>query len=127
MASEDAVTRKHLLALAVLLLPLLAGCACDQYGVVGLHVDIVDAQTRDPVRDATLIVRDGDYIETDSGPPPFHAAFERSGTYEVTIRVPGYEVWRRDGVRVRQTGITCPHPETRHLTAYLDPVTALLH
>lgn len=104
-----------------LLLTLLAGCGCDQYGVFGLDIEVIDAETRAPVPAAEITVRDGAYVETFSGSRAA-AASERPGTYSVTIRAPGYQAWQRDNIRVREEGVTCPHPDQVQLTARLEPL-----
>lgn len=49
---------------------------------------------------SVLIVRDGDYADTTS--LTRGAAYERPGTYDVVLRVPGYQEWTRNGVRAPQ-------------------------
>jgi hypothetical protein len=55
------------------------------------------------------------------------AAFNRPGTYDVTITHPEYQTWRREGVRVRNSGESSPfhpgqRPETVRILAQLQPL-----
>lgn len=45
-------------------------------------------------------MRDGDYVDTTS--LTRGAAYERPGTYDVVLRVPGYQEWTRNGVQAPQ-------------------------
>jgi hypothetical protein len=116
---------------------LAAGCesvttstrACTPNYVFGLHVDVVDSLTTAPPASALLIARSGAFVDS-VGPEPsklsyeggptylrLYAAGERTGTYDLTVRAPGYRDWTRTGVRV--TGDEChAHPTT--LTARLQ-------
>ena len=94
----------------------------------GLVVSVLDSASRDPLGPGMLVVvRDGAYADTARTflPHPiegvlqrFAFAFERRGTYDVTVERSGYRTWRRDGVRV--SGDEC-HVRTVELTALLQP------
>jgi|GEM_PF-4899112 len=93
-------------------LALLAGCAEDNLGAWGLEVEVRDARTGAPAAyDATVVVRDGSYADTVRGRDqiiPEHkgqdavvrAAFQRTGTFHVTVLHPEYRTWQREDVRV---------------------------
>ncbi|MBA3970142.1 MAG: hypothetical protein H0X52_08575, partial [Gemmatimonadetes bacterium] len=57
---------------------------------------------------ARLIVRDGEYVDTVQVPAnrpdvdslAIPAAGERPGVYTLTVQKPGYQEWRKSGVRV---------------------------
>lgn len=128
--------KKHLPTLLVAFLPLLAGCGgfgCDSIGVFALRVDIRDSRTDEPAaRGATLIARrefGADTVHVSTAGSPGDSAHLGSlyvgmeaGRYDLTITRPGYQTWRRDGVRVGSDGIFCPRPRTRHVLAELDPL-----
>jgi len=80
-------------------------CSGHGWGLPSVVVDAVDARTgraiaRDAREGAVLIVRDGEYV--DSSRLSWGAARERAGTYVVVVRAPGYQQWRRGGVRVSE-------------------------
>ena len=93
----------------------------------GLVISVLDSATREPLGPGTLIVvRDGAYADTARAFLPhgvggeaqrFAFAFERRGTYDVTVERSGYRTWRRNGVRV--SGDEC-HVRTVELTALLQ-------
>ena len=84
----------------------------------GLHVTVVDSLTNTSPSSAILIARSGAYVDS-VGPQArnelgwlgLSAAMERSGTYDLTVRAPGYREWTRAGVRVTDDG------------CHVDPVT----
>ncbi len=59
---------------------------------------------------AQLLVRDGAYVDSTAFPPghpeldatPLIGADNRPGTYQVTVRKPGYWDWSRSGVKVTE-------------------------
>ena len=78
-------------------------CAGAGWGLPSVWVRAVDARTGRPlpqelVDAGTITVRDGDVVGT--SPLALGAALEASGTWDVSVRVPGYHEWRRSGVRV---------------------------
>lgn len=109
-----------------------AGCnitepyACTASVEPGIVVEIVDAQTGDPIAaSARGLVRDG-LFEDSLAPYRFNgemvmvarrAADEREGTYSVFVSHPDYDLWAREGVRVRDGGC---HVETVTLRAELE-------
>jgi hypothetical protein len=131
--------KNKLMVLITGLLPLLAGCGGgDTLAVAGLIVEIREAGTGAAVAyDAVVTVRDGSYSETVIGSDVIfdghkeaeaiiQAAYNRPGTYEITITHPRYRSWTRGGVRVeRGDGSSpldgSPLPKTVRVTAELQP------
>ena len=128
--------------LALVLLPIVAACnrspvsaAC--LGVISpaIRVQVLDSVTLRPAAGgASGWVREGTYQDSlkvigwtgpamaDSMAIEMAAAYERPGTYVVEITRPGYEDWRREGVRA-DDGIC--GVETVGLTARLRPLAEL--
>lgn len=101
--------------------------ACTEEFRYGLNVTVVDSLTGIPPSSATLIARDGVYVDSVGPQTTFivgtqgpvllvSAAGEREGTYDLTVRSPGYLAWTRAGVQV--TGDDC-HVNPVALTARL--------
>lgn len=102
--------------------------ACTEEYRYGLNVTVVDSLTGAPPSSATLIARDGAHVDSVgpqttflSGPQGqpillVSAAGERPGTYDLTVRSPGYLDWTRAGVQV--TADEC-HVDPVALTARL--------
>jgi hypothetical protein len=91
----------------------------------GILVAVRDSLTDAPLAPgAELIVRDGTYADTTAFPPNepaaetqrLAAAYERAGTYTVTVRKAGFVDWVRTGVVV--TADEC-HVQTVSLIARL--------
>jgi len=118
------------IALLVLFPAILLGCSSNEDPVctTELRPGILVAP-RDAVSDAPLSahatgqVQDGSYTEnflrlgSDTG--LLAAAFERPGTYRVTIEHEGYQTWTLDNVEVK-AGVC--HVNTVQLTAGLEPL-----
>lgn len=97
---------------------LVAGCgpltsvACTADFRYGLNVTVVDSVTNAPPASALLVARTGTVVDSVgpvapqplvlNGPPTLQlaAAGERPGTYDLTVRAPGYREWTRTGVKV---------------------------
>lgn len=135
--------RLGLIGVSAMLLPLGSGCGGDDALVTpGISAEIRDASTGTPAwYEATLTVRDGDYVETvegsrkgsedfrDSGGVVLLWAAEmRPGTYDVTVTHPGYQTWHQEGVRVTTEGSNpfdnSPMTKTVHLVVELEPIDA---
>jgi hypothetical protein len=110
---------------AVAALALLAGCdlpfvtACTAEARPAIVVEIVDAQTGvvlEGLEGLRVIAREGAYADTARFPGSLTGlAYERAGTYTVTVEHPDYLPWSRSGVRVREDG--CNHVRTESITA----------
>lgn len=89
----------RLLVLPALLL--LAACGdnliCTTEARAGISVTVVDAATAQPIDEYRGIVGDGSYSDSIRFGG---AAYERAGTYAVTIEADGYATWNRTGVVV---------------------------
>lgn len=111
---------------AALLLPLVAslmllgGCvdvACSSLAQWGLSVQVTGADTGQPIA-ATVIVRDGDYVEELVVVGDRHVgAAERPGTYRLEITADGYTSRVVDGVEVDDGGC---HVDTERFTVALE-------
>lgn len=103
------------------------GFLCTENLVAGVTVEVRDAMTAAPAAcAATGEVREGDYVDPlgDFGSCATYpelaylsGAYERAGTYRVSISKPGYKEWVRDGVVV--TADAC-HVRTAFLSANLE-------
>ncbi len=104
---------RRLLSLGALLLaPVLIGCSEDGSGPIactleyraGITVEITDSATGLAAAEgATLTIREGEYVEswTDTfGGVTLAGAWERAGTYDVTVAKDGYHTWIRTDVVV---------------------------
>lgn len=117
---------------AVAFLPLLAACpqnpmedtVCTMEARSAISVEMRDARTGAALTGpATLVVRDGAFVETaeiPAGLTGFGAAYERAGVYVVTIRKAGYRDWTRADVAVKSD--EC-HVQTVVLRAALEPAS----
>lgn len=79
---------------------------CPDVGVPAVTLVALDLMTRQPIAGrAVVIARDGAYADTAAavGTPPVYAmAYNRSGTYVLTLELAGYQPWRIDGVLARR-------------------------
>jgi hypothetical protein len=75
---------------------------CTLSALPGIEVTVQDSLTAQPVLTVgTVMVEDAPYVERAvSLPPRYFGAYERAGTYAVSVDVPGYQTWRVGGVRV---------------------------
>lgn len=97
-------------ALLVTALVASAGCsvvdpiACTDEARPGITVTVQDSITGGSVGGGGLIkATDGFYLSeaaTFAGIDSYGLAFERAGTYTVTVQQPNYQTWTRTGVRV---------------------------
>jgi hypothetical protein len=111
------------------LLAVLGGCngiTCTDRPFPALTVAPVDSATGAPVDvHIEVIATDGSFADTARTlySEPDHLrrawlAYERPGTYDVTVTAEGYVPWERSGVRVVSN--TCGQPETVDLIAQLQ-------
>jgi hypothetical protein len=99
----------------------LTSANCTDVSVAGVAVTMVDSATVSPLDvSATVRVTDGAYVDSATVAPGRRAAlaFNRGGTYVVTVTAPGYRTWTTSGVAVRAPA-PCFQPETANLTARL--------
>jgi hypothetical protein len=90
------------------------GRVCTEDFRYGLNVTVVDSVTNAPPASAVLIARSGAFVDSvgprtpmqfvQNGPPVLllSSAGERAGTYDLTVRSPGYRDWTRTGVEVTE-------------------------
>jgi hypothetical protein len=92
--------------------------ACTLNAVAGIVVTTVDSATGQPVQAvAQVIVQDGAYTDKAIAlPPQYYAAYERPGTYLVSVSLAGYQLWQMPNVVVRRG--QC-HVTSAQLTARL--------
>ena len=83
---------------ACALLPACDGQACTEIAAASVTLEVVDAQTDEPITDADIA------FTVDGGEPrapadafdgTYGLAYEEEGTFEVTIAAPGYEPAQR--------------------------------
>lgn len=79
------------------------GRVCTDLFAYGVSAQVTDAVTGQPITNATLTLRDGDYTEVMQAFPTgdFVGAGERPGTYTLTIDVPGATSDTVTGIVVR--------------------------
>jgi hypothetical protein len=89
-----------------------------------ITVTVANARTQAPI-EATVLVQDGSFQEvlalygaTASGQNIYAGAFERSGTYTVTVSQPGYQTTTIKGIHVSKDAC---HVLTRSLNIMLKP------
>jgi hypothetical protein len=94
--------------------PLAGGRVCTEDFRYGLNVTVVDSVTNAPPASAVLIARSGAFVDSVGPRAPMQfvqngplvlllsSAGERAGTYELTVRSPGYRDWTRTGVEVTE-------------------------
>ncbi|MEL7362448.1 MAG: hypothetical protein AAFN13_10270 [Bacteroidota bacterium] len=111
----------------------LDGIACTTEARPALTVTVstetVSTEQGDPSVDTVSVeFRDGDFVEVAEWRPPggtpwgsFSGAFERPGTYTVSVDANGYQPWVRSNVEVGETPDGC-HVETVLLDARLLPL-----
>jgi hypothetical protein len=108
----------------------LAGCtegvtppvACAAYAAAGLGVTVTNADTGQPICDATVTAVEGSYSEKLVPVAcTYTGAYERAGTYVVKAARDGYASKEVGSVRVVMGGGDCPHVEQMRLTVALSP------
>lgn len=104
---------------------------CTTEARAGIVVTVVDSVTGDPPATATFVARSGAWADsslratlpgvgTQASELVWDTAWERPGTYDVTVRSPGYRDWIRTRVRVTAETDACHHVRTTRLTARLQ-------
>lgn len=96
------------------------GAICTDEARPGILVTVRDSVTRAPVSEARVVARMGTTTDTSSGLPDgtYPLAYEKPGTYEVTVEQTGYRLWTRGNVQV--TRDEC-HVQTVSFTALIQP------
>ena len=91
---------------------------CTDIALPGIAVGAVDAASGQRISTAGMVsAQEGAYDEQASAiGEKYYLAYERAGTYVVTVQVPGYQLWRASSVVV--SGDRC-HVHTVSLTARL--------
>ena len=89
-----------------------SGVICTAEFRFGLAITVVDSVTSSPPASALLIARSGTFVDsvgpnapfsTNAGSSPvliLNTAGERAGTYDVTVRAPGYRDWLGSGIKI---------------------------
>ena len=79
---------------------------CGDVGVPAITVTALDRRTDQPIQgQAVVVAHDGAYADTAYAEPGMRTvgvAYNRSGTYSVTVTAPGYAPWQRGPVVVLQ-------------------------
>lgn len=119
---------KSIRVLAFTTLLFTAGCDatemvfCTTEARAGINVTVVDASSGIALASgSTLTLREGEWVETivDAIGNALPGAWERAGTYDVTVARDGYQTWTRQGVTV--TADEC-HVIPVTITASLEAV-----
>ena len=76
---------------------------CTIQAVAALDVDAIDSATSAPAtKGASIVARSATYADSTQGAAPddqpFGLAYEKAGTYTVTVTKPGYKPWSRSGI-----------------------------
>src|SRR5688572_25680130 len=95
---------------------------CDTYASPALRLSVIDARTGATLpglEGARAIARDGAFADTALlvNATTGGIAYERPGTYDVTVEYPGYLLWSRTNIAV--TSDRC-HVRTKSITASLQ-------
>jgi hypothetical protein len=99
------------------------GTACTDEARPGLVVTVLDSVTKAAISGASVTARSGTRTDVvpdyESARSSYPLAYEKAGTYSVTVEKAGYRTWLRSDVRV--TSDRC-HVQTVSLTALLQPL-----
>ena len=111
-------------ALPIMLVTAMSGCICGGGASAkwGLSVDVLATDTGQPIAGATVIVYEGDYVETlqEVGIGSYYGAAERPGVYRIEIESPDYAPAVQTGVEVDDG--RCDHVDTTHVEITLSPL-----
>ena len=127
------MVKASLLATAGVCLSLLVGScqalgitkACTDEARAGIRLSLMELGGSPLETDGvTVTVTDGSFAESrvvpgDRADVPVLLAFERAGTYSITVTADGYDVWTSEGVRVTRED-SC-HVATTSVEAALSP------
>lgn len=92
----------------LMLLPVLAACtgpvACPTEILPAIRVEVLHAETGDPVEDALAVARDGAFVDSARTRPTGTAELAPNrpipARYDVTVEKDGFETWTRSDVNV---------------------------
>ncbi len=89
----------------------------------GVRATLTDAATGRPIQGAVAMLEDGLFLEMmiEVTPGVYHGAYEREGTYDLTITVIGYLPHATNGIQVTHDGC---HVRTQELSIALAVVPA---
>ena len=78
---------------------------CTMQAVAALNVDAIDSATGAPAtKGSSVVARSATYADSTQAPAPndqfVSLAYEKAGTYTVTVTKPGYKPWSKSGVVV---------------------------
>ncbi len=102
------------------------GVGCTKVFAAGVLIELVDADTREPITGATLVLTDGAYTDTmvEGHAGTYLGAHEREGTYQLNVVASNYEPHAEGGIIVPKGHC---HVDTQNLTVELElsiaPVT----
>ena len=110
-------------------LPLLALAACELSDPVvcpaivpqAFHVSAQDSSGANVLPGASVVARDGAHADSVVAPPAvtvMGVGGDRPGTYTVTVRQAGYQLWSQSGLKVRDGACGV---RTVELLAHLQP------
>jgi hypothetical protein len=98
------------------------GVACAAYAAAGLAVTVTNADSGQPICDATVTATDGAYRETLFAVScTYTGAYERAGTYVVRAARDGFTPKEVGSVQVVMGGGDCPHVQERRVAVSLSP------
>ncbi|RZJ72391.1 carboxypeptidase-like regulatory domain-containing protein [Flavobacterium sp.] len=97
---------------------------CTEEAVAGLNVQVKDAATGEFLSDVVITAQDGAYGEIlelvpASNPATYVGAWERTGTYVLTIQKDGYQSFISNGFQVTEN--VC-HVNPQNLTFEISPL-----
>jgi len=103
-----------------------APCGCTDEGRFAVTVRVLDAATGEQIRSTPIgIVTYGENIDTLRASPNhvLSGGPTEPGTYDVEVRAEGYRVWRRENVKVSESG-WCAKVQTAELTSKMVRLAA---
>jgi len=78
---------------------------CTMQAIAALNVDAIDSATGTPATmGSSIVARSDTFADSTNGPAPANEpvglAYEKAGTYTVTVTKPGYKPWSQQGIVV---------------------------
>ena len=114
------------LIMIVLTAVIVEGCACTSEGRFAVRVRVLDEATGEQITSTPIgIVTYGENLDTLYASPNhvLTGGPTEPGTYDVEVRAEGYRVWRRENVKVSESG-WCAKVQTAELTAKMVRMAA---